>query len=139
MRPPHEGDQGHLRDLNDEECRALLSRHRVGRIAWSDADEGPIVLPVSYTFVGEHVLIRTSVHTELARHFTVGRVAFEIDEYDERTHAGWSVLVRGVARAAEWDQIPSPADSPTPAVGGARNFHIRIAVQRITGRLILPA
>ena len=138
MRPLDDSNAGRLSDLRDEECRALLSGHRVGRIAWND-DEGPVVLPVNYTFDGQHLLVRTSAHTELARHFTSGRVAFEIDEYDERTHTGWSVLVRGFARVAEWDERPSPTDSPTPLVGGNRNFHIRIAVGRVTGRRVLPA
>lgn len=97
------------------------------------------MLPVSYTFDGTYVRVRTSAHTELARHFTSGRVAFEIDQYDERTHIGWSVLVRGVARVAEWDQVPSRTSSPTPVVAGERSFHIRIAVERVTGRRILPA
>ena len=72
------------------------------------------MLPISYTFDGEHVLVRTSPHTELARHFSPGRVAFEIDHYDERTHTGWSVLVHGLARVAEWDQLPSPRKAPSP-------------------------
>ena len=136
---PGQSEPGRLQDLDDDECRALLSRHRFGRIAWNDREQGPFVLPISYTFDGEHVLVRTSPHTELARHFAPGRVAFEIDHYDERTHTGWSVLVHGLARVAEWDQLPSPAESPTPVVGGARNFHIRIAVERMTGRRVLPA
>jgi hypothetical protein len=130
---------GGLRDLSDQECRDLLLAHRLGRIAWDDADQGPVVLPVSYRLIGEHVLIRTSAHTELARHFTACRVAFEIDEYDELGRTGWSVLVRGFARVAEWDQVPLPEDSPSPVVRGVRDFHIRISVERITGRLVLPA
>jgi hypothetical protein len=128
---------GRLRELSLEECHEILSAHHIGRIAWNDA-EGPAVLPVSYAFDGEHVLIRTSAHTELARHFAPGRVAFQLDQYDERTHRGWSILVRGVARVAEWDQLPSPGDTPSPVVGGPRSFHIRIAVERITGRRVLP-
>jgi uncharacterized protein len=138
MQPLDDGAGGRLRDLHDDESRALLAQHRVGRVAWNDPDEGPVVLPVSYRFDGEFVLLRTSAHTELARHFAPGRMAFEIDEYDEGTQAGWSVLVRGFARVAEWDQAPALADSPTPVVRGTRNFHIRITVERITGRAILP-
>ena len=132
-------DLGELRVLPDRECRALLSENRIGRISWNDPDEGPVVLPVSYRFDGAHVLVRTSAHTELARHFTAGRMAFEIDQYDELGRTGWSVLVRGFARIAEWDQVPSAADGPAPLVRGVRDFHIRIAVDRVTGRLILPA
>ena len=136
---PGQAERGRLQDLNEEECRALFSRNRFGRLAWNDREQGPFVLPISYTFDGEHVLVRTSAHTELARHFSPGRVAFEIDHYDERARTGWSVLVHGLARVAEWDQLPSPADSPRPVVGGTRNFHIRIAVERMTGRRVLPA
>jgi nitroimidazol reductase NimA-like FMN-containing flavoprotein (pyridoxamine 5'-phosphate oxidase superfamily) len=138
MAPIGDGDRGRLRDLDEDACRELLARHRIGRLAWNDGD-GPVILPVSYAFDEEHVLVRTSPHTELARHFTPGQVAFEIDEYDEHGHAGWSVLVRGHAQVADWNERPSPAASPTPVVAGERNFHIRIAVERVTGRRILPA
>jgi len=139
MRPSDDNVAGgRLRDLRDDECRSLLLAHRIGRIAWNDAEQGPVILPVSYRLVGELVLVRTSAHTELARHFTACRVAFQIDDYDEVGRSGWSVLVRGFARAADWDQVPSPAEMPTPVVRGVRDFHIRISVERITGRLILP-
>ncbi len=133
-----DGNAGRLRDLHEDECRALLAGHRVGRLAWNDPARGPVVLPVSYRFDGEHVLVRTSAHTELARHFTVGRMAFEIDDYNEATHTGWSVLVRGVATVTPPGQAPSVEDDPAPVVGGTRTFHIQVTVEQITGRRVLP-
>ena len=70
--------------------------------------------------MGSTCLSDTSAHTERSGGGSASsrsRVAFEIDQYDERTHAGWSVLVRGIATAAELDQYP-PRRQPLP--GGRR-------------------
>ena len=116
---------GHLRELSEQECRELLGDQRVGRVAWSDAD-GPVVLTVNY-------------RSELARHFSPGRAAFQIDYADEFLQSGWSVLVRGRAELLEWDELPPDEDRPTPWAEGTRNVYVRITPDRITGRRVLPA
>ena len=94
MLTPDEWSPSRLRDLTEQECRGLLHEHRIGRVAWCAAD-GPAVLPVNYLSDGDSVLFRTSPHTQLARRFSPGPVAFEIDAFDEATRSGWSVVVRG--------------------------------------------
>lgn len=130
---------GHLKDLDEEECRELVSQHVVGRVAWCHPTDGPSVLPVNYRFDGRHIVFRTSPHTDLARHFSQGRAAFQIDEFDEYTQSGWSVLARGQAEVVPWDEVPEPDQRPRPWVAGSRNIHVRIAVERLTGRRLLPA
>jgi hypothetical protein len=130
---------GHLKDLDEEECRELVSQHMVGRVAWCHPTDGPLVLPVNYRFDGRHIVFRTSPHTDLARHFSQGRAAFQIDEFDEYTQSGWSVLARGQAEVVPWDEVPAPDQRPSPWVAGTRNIYVRIAVERFTGRRVLPA
>jgi hypothetical protein len=84
-------------------------------------------------------VFRTSPHTDLARHFSQGRAAFQIDEFDEYTQSGWSVMARGKADLVPWDEVPEPDQRPSPWVAGSRDVYIRIAVERLTGRRVLPA
>jgi hypothetical protein len=130
---------GHLKDLDEEECRDLVSQHLIGRVAWCHPTDGPTVLPVNYRFDGRHIVFRTSPHTDLARHFSQGRAAFQIDEFDEYTQSGWSVMARGQADLVPSDEVPEPDQRPSPWVAGSRDVYIRIAVERLTGRRVLPA
>ena len=137
MQTHDEWHPGHLRELTEQECRELLQDQKVGRVAWSDPD-GPVVLPVNYRFVDGRVFFRTSPHSELARHFSPGRAAFQIDYVDEFLQSGWSVLVRGRAELLEWDELPGDDDRPEPWAEGIRNVYVRITPDRITGRRVLP-
>lgn len=132
-----DGPSGHLVDLDEDQCRALLEQRRWGRIAWDDPEWGPSVLPVNYRVDGDEVVLRTSHHTELARRLRPGRASFQIDEYDESTGTGWSVLLRGEARPVAWGEEPPPEQPPTPSARGARDFYVRIGLERLTGRRLL--
>lgn len=134
-----DGPGSHLVDLDANQCRELLVEHRWGRIAWDDPEWGPSLLPVNYRVDGDEVVLRTSHHTELARRLRPGRASFQIDEYDESTGTGWSVLVRGVARPDAWGEVTPPVQPPTPAARGTREFYVRLGMERLTGRRLLPA
>ncbi len=85
---------GRLTEMSAGECRDLMGSTSVGRVGFVDED-GPVVLPVNYVLDGSTVLFRTSPHNSLARHLDSAVVAFEVDEFDDFTQSGWSVLVRG--------------------------------------------
>jgi uncharacterized protein len=138
MPTPEEWSPSRLRDLSEQECRELLHEQRIGRVCWCGPD-GPTILPVTYRSSGDHVVFRTSPHSELARRFSPGPVAFEVDGFDEASRSGWSVLVRGAADVLERDALPPPDGRPEPWAGGARNVYVRIALDRVTGRRLLPA
>lgn len=79
--------------LDDAECRALLARHRVGRIAYALHDHVDIE-PLHYVFDGEWIFGRTSMGTKLSTLVRRPWCAFEVDE----VHAmfDWtSVVVKG--------------------------------------------
>lgn len=88
--------------LDVHECVDLLRRNSRGRVALS-VDALPTIVPVSYGFVDSGIVMCAGgvTHPLAAVRDTV--VAFEVDEVDPHDGAGWSVLVRGLAR--ELDQL----------------------------------
>ena len=126
---------GQLLDLTAPECWDLLTTTTVGRIAWTTGS-GPEIIPVNYVVDGTTVRVRTTAYSALARRVDAERVAFEVDAIDEATHAGWSVLVRGVAEI-EYDGAAGP--TPEPWVSGSRHTTVAIHVNEVTGRRLLPA
>ncbi|MCX4706097.1 pyridoxamine 5'-phosphate oxidase family protein [Streptomyces sp. NBC_01352] len=123
--------------LSAEECRRRLARHGVGRLAVI-TDEGPTVLPVNYGVVDGTIAFRTapgSAHAQVLG----SRVAFEVDHIDEALSRGWSVLVRGRARAVtDPDTVRRLADQvhSAPWAGGRRDLWVCVDPVEITGREI---
>lgn len=131
--------RGHLKELSRAECMELLATRPVGRVAYSDP-EGPIVLPVNYVIDEDSVLFRTAPQSVLAQHLRLGRVAFQVDDLDEYTESGWSVLVRGRAAFVEYDAVPADVEErPNTWAGGTRSLYVRITPQSVTGRRLMPA
>jgi hypothetical protein len=128
----------HLRELGTPECLELLAAHQVGRVAYCD-DAGPVVLPVNYALDHDTVLIQIAPHSSLARHLRATPASFQIDEYDEYTQSGWSVLVRGDAAYVDSDDLPPDDRRPHTWAEGQRTLHVRITPREIAGRRLLPA
>ncbi|GGZ19499.1 helix-turn-helix domain-containing protein [Streptomyces poonensis] len=124
-------------ELTEEECRALLSTHGVGRLAVYTLP-GPVIVPVNYSVVDGAIVLRTAPGSTPSQ--AVGRqVGFEVDHIDEAFSEGWSVLVRGRAWAvtdpAEKARLAARAYS-TPWAGGRREQWLRIEPVIVTGRRI---
>jgi uncharacterized protein len=124
-----------LRELDREECLRLLHAQRVGRVAFVD-DSGPDVVPVNYVMDGDDVLITTTGYGAVARAATNGRVAFEVDELDEYTESGWSVVMRG--RATHESAFDAPPQRPHPWADGTRTYLLRIKPDAVSGRRLIP-
>jgi len=127
----------HLTELSTEECYELLASRPVGRIAFV-VDGAPIVLPVNHTVDGDDILFRTSPRTELGRRMIRGRVAFQVDDFDEFNQSGWSVLFQGSAEYDDSDVL-WPEDRPQPWAEGVRNLVVRIRPRLVTGRRLIAA
>ncbi|HEU5486985.1 MAG TPA: pyridoxamine 5'-phosphate oxidase family protein [Microlunatus sp.] len=120
------------------ECLARLRSHTVGRVGWNTMD-GPQILPVSFVLRDESIIFRTSPYGALSELRNVRQVAFEVDEFDVTTRTGWSVLVRGWAKAATnpddlsslWEQ-----QDPIPWATGARTLFITVSIDQVSGRVI---
>ena len=66
-------------------------------------------------------------------------VAFEIDDVDQQAGAGWSVLVRGRAKAVRqaYDVMTLwGTEGIVPWASGTRNLFVAIAPRTITGRAV---
>ena len=137
-----------FRALDEAECRAILSRNHVGRIAYSFHDRVDIE-PIHYVCDGGWIYARTSPGTKLATLSHHRWVAFEVDEVDGPLD--WrSVVVHGTvywltstsSTESTRDADASLAlfrtflpetltkDDPTPF----RTVLFRLSVSEITGR-----
>jgi nitroimidazol reductase NimA-like FMN-containing flavoprotein (pyridoxamine 5'-phosphate oxidase superfamily) len=132
--------------LGERACRALLRRHRVGRLAFSFKDR-PDIEPIGFLLDGDWLYGRTSRGTKLVQLKHHPWVAFEVDEIDGPFD--WrSVVVHGAVyflnpsgeehpdfeRALRLFRRRDPrilrSDDPVPD----RTIFFRIHLDEITGR-----
>jgi nitroimidazol reductase NimA-like FMN-containing flavoprotein (pyridoxamine 5'-phosphate oxidase superfamily) len=123
--------------LTETECHELLVAMRVGRVAYCD-EHGPVVVPVNYVADGDGVLLRVAPHTDLAVHLRSAPASFQVDDVDDYTQSGWSVLLRGQARWVDAADFPA-VERLQPWPEGERTQHVRIDAHEITGRRLLEA
>ncbi len=130
-----------LEVLPADECRRLLATRRFGRIALAGG-RFPVILPVNYTLDDDAVVVRTGSRTVVAAG-GFARVAFEVDDVDERTRSGWSVLVQALAEeltGARRDELVERlrAADTAPWAPGEHGHWIRLVPKVLTGRRIVP-
>lgn len=133
--PP--GDGGQVASLSPQECLALLRTASIGRIVFTDRAL-PAIQPVNFALDGEDIIIRTRPGTKLAAATRRAVVAFEADDLDPETGAGWTVTLVGQAEAVRDPgqvvrllRLPLYPWSPEPL-----HHFIRIRTHRITGRRV---
>ncbi|MDQ1632694.1 MAG: uncharacterized protein QOJ32_1688 [Frankiaceae bacterium] len=127
----------HLVALTSSECRRLLATRRLGRLAFVNRAEQPLILPVNYSMDGGDVLIATGPGPKLQAAIRRDVVAFEVDEIDEETGRGWSVVASGrVTREprANGNLREGDRTGPHPWAPGPRLDVIRVSPSRLTGR-----
>lgn len=127
-----------LRELSYAECRALLVRQRAGRVAVATPD-GPHIIPLNYSVVGESIVFRTAPFSVLATYGRNTNLAFEVDRFHDEKELGWSVVARGradvVTDADELNQIRRVC-APQPWASGSRNLYFRLAWKELSGRAL---
>ncbi|MCU1592850.1 MAG: pyridoxamine 5-phosphate oxidase-related FMN-binding protein [Frankiales bacterium] len=131
---PHE--VGNLERLTTGACLELLATRTTGRLAYVARAGSPDIVPVNYVLRDGAVLIRSGPGPKLQAAERRERVAFEVDDIDEVTHSGWSVVVTGRAERLSFVQADA-LDLPTPWVKGPRRHTLRIALQHVEGRRLL--
>jgi uncharacterized protein len=129
---------GLLRELDEEECWALVGQRGVARVAYNDS-RGPTCMPVAFAIDGRTVLVRVSPYAELAQHLPGAPAAIEVDELDHESRTGWSVVLRGVVQAVANDDLPAPESRPIPWPDGQRPLHLRLTPSRVTGRRVMQS
>ena len=123
---------GHLTRLDTAECRLPLGSRSFGRVGWNSA-AGVQILPVSYGIVDDLIVIRTQAGSPLAELVRPLEVSFQVDDLDDETSTGWSVLVHGTSGASV---SALPPNMPSPWAPGDRPIVIGIAVDHYAGRPI---
>jgi transcriptional regulator with XRE-family HTH domain len=136
--PGRRGPSPHPRlvELDEAECWRLVEPGGVGRVAVATAD-GPVVVPVNFAVRSRCVVFRTAPGTAVAAH--VGEaVAVEVDQVDSALSSGWSVLLSGRSERVDVGQLGSDVPVVQPWAGGTRDLHVRVRVERVSGRRIVP-
>ncbi len=125
------------RELTERECLAMLMQHDVGRIALC-TPQGPRVFPVNYVVDDNSLVFRTSPYGPIAREAGGNaETAFEVDQVDEDTRTGWSVLVVGGLEAVDDPhELLSLRRNPQPWAGGSRGLYLRLRWRLISGRSV---
>jgi Predicted flavin-nucleotide-binding protein len=129
--------QGHLTSLAEEECRQLLAEHCVGRVCWQDGDELQ-VLPVTYAMHGEQIIFTASPGGVLGHLGGPVPVAFEVDDIDEATATGWSVVARGSATGST-SGASDGVVLPRAWAPGVHEFAVVITPTGYSGRAVSGA
>lgn len=128
----------HFEALGREQCLDLLESNHLGRVAWQAADL-PQILPVTYATHQGSVYFRTTPDGILSELAQPTRVALEVDELDQQTRSGWSIVLHGRTSAvSEPDALANlwAADSLVPWAGGNRTLFICIRPDRVSGRVV---
>jgi nitroimidazol reductase NimA-like FMN-containing flavoprotein (pyridoxamine 5'-phosphate oxidase superfamily) len=125
-----------MEELSDTECLRLLAAHQVGRLVVV-VDGQPVILPVNYRTDEGTVVFRTDAGTML-HGAPMARVAFEIDEIDEASHEGWSVVVEGVGQDIT-DTVDARSEAlrvlpVTPWAPGDKAYWIKVVPRTLSGR-----
>lgn len=121
---------GALHSVTADECYRLLATRAVGRMAYVARAGVPDIAPVNFVLDGKDLLFRSGPGPKLQAAERREIVAFEVDEIDEKSHVGWSVVVIGRAARVR----DTPAAEPAPWADGPRNQLVRIRPTRVTGR-----
>ena len=130
-----ETDANGLEVLSRAEAIALLETQEVGRLVYTRRAL-PAIRPVNYVLDGGAVLIRTGSASSLGQAVRGAVVAFEVDEFDQVTRMGWSVVVTATAQLVtdEAQRARSSLDGPVPWAPGIKEHLIRIPLTIVTGR-----
>src|SRR5690349_20535914 len=102
--------RGELKEIGRDECLELLETKSVGRIGFC-TKSGAVVLPVNHAVIGGEIVVRIAPSGQTARylrdHAPEPDLTFEVDDVDDDTESGWSVLVTGTARVGSPESLMS--------------------------------
>jgi nitroimidazol reductase NimA-like FMN-containing flavoprotein (pyridoxamine 5'-phosphate oxidase superfamily) len=126
-----EHEEGQMEELPVEECWDLVRSCSVGRFAVNRAGASPLVVPVNYVVDPDLTIVFRSAAGAKVDVATQGVVAFQVDEFDLLHHVGWSVVVEGLARRLQGDDVVIDTWAP-----GDKPYVIRVTPTRVSGRRI---
>ena len=137
-RDPDQTSKRYFEAIGHQQCFDLIEAHHLGRIAWQAADR-PQILPITYAMHQGSVYFRTLPDGILAELAQPTSVALEVDELDQQTRSGWSIVLHGRTSAVhEPEELTDlwASDSLVPWAAGNRTLFIRIRPERVAGRVV---
>jgi nitroimidazol reductase NimA-like FMN-containing flavoprotein (pyridoxamine 5'-phosphate oxidase superfamily) len=126
--------------MGDRECRELLAKQSVGRIAFMGVSGYPVVMPVNYLIDGDVIAFRTSPG-EKFESVPTARVAFQVDGFDPSRRCGWSVLAQGTGQditdavGVRYERLRQRTMSPWAP--GVKSLWLAIDVHLVSGRRVV--
>ncbi|MBU8818265.1 pyridoxamine 5'-phosphate oxidase family protein [Mycolicibacterium goodii] len=119
--------------LSATECWELLKSVTLGRIV-TTVDNTSHIFPINFVVHRRTVLFRTAEGTKLVSAAINNNVVFEADDHD--VAAGWSVIVRGVARTVRDTEDLAECERAglLPWTATTKNHWVRVLPTQITGR-----
>jgi nitroimidazol reductase NimA-like FMN-containing flavoprotein (pyridoxamine 5'-phosphate oxidase superfamily) len=124
--------------LDYAECLRLLATRQVGRIGFAIWG-APEILPVNYVLDGDAVVFATGAGSKLSA-VVRSPVVFEVDDTDEKTRSGWSVVVHGLAQevtASDARTLERVRALPLePWSEGRKPYFVRITPRFVSGRRV---
>jgi|tagenome__1003787_1003787.scaffolds.fasta_scaffold20987501_4 nitroimidazol reductase NimA-like FMN-containing flavoprotein (pyridoxamine 5'-phosphate oxidase superfamily) len=130
---------GDIDELTVDECLRLLETKRIGRIGLT-TEVGPQIFPVNYVVSDDQrIIFRTLPYGVIANNAHDSDVAFEVDDLDDRTQSGWSVLAVGrCSRKADPSEVHvvRQREDPRPWAEGQRILYFTIDWSDLTGRQV---
>ena len=133
-----DSEERHFDAMGRQQCLDLIEAHHLGRIAWQAADL-PQILPISYAMHQGSLYFRTLPDGLLAELAQPTSVALGVDDLDQQTRTGWSIVLHGHSGAVRQpDELADlwASDSLVPWASGNRTLFIRIRPDRIEGRVV---
>jgi hypothetical protein len=128
--------EGGIATIDRDTCLDLLAAHSVGRLAYVARAGVPDVVPVNYAVHGRDLLVRSGPGPKLQAAERGEVVVVEVDDIDEDSHTGWSVVVAGRARRLHVTEVARLPDDALPVawVPGPRWSVVSVQMSRVTGR-----
>lgn len=106
--------------IDEHECRHLLQTAHLGRLGFTSRSL-PVVLPVNYVLDDHRVVFTTDSSSILAAAIACDVACLEVDDHDDFSHTGWSVLATGhLSELSDGDaaavtrRLPLPSWRPMP-------------------------
>jgi len=127
--------------LSSEECYTLLGTRHIGRLGVI-AEHYPLIIPMNYALDHRVLVVRSQPGVKLSN-TDHANVTFQVDDIDDTTQSGWTVLVRGLAEEVTPDHSDHIIENThhtnlTPWAPHSGSHWVRIIPQAITGRRITP-
>lgn len=128
-------DHARMQLMSAEECFAHLETQPVGRIAFV-ADGALQIFPVTYQMSAQRVVFQSAFGSKLDAAEMARAVAFEVDDWDDETKTGWSVVVRGPLHTVADPTRLAVLDAldHQPWLNGTDMKWVEITVADISGR-----